>query len=52
MKEEFIKQREEESYNDETMELYYNHLLLISEDEDDTEKVINIIKQDENGEGN
>jgi hypothetical protein len=45
MKEEFIKQREEEVYQDETIKLHYEHLLLLSEQEEETKEVINTIKE-------
>ena len=31
MKEKFIQQREQEEYEQETLELYYKHLLLLSD---------------------
>lgn len=32
MKEKFIQQREQEEYEQETLELYYKHLLLLSDE--------------------
>ncbi len=45
MKEEFIRQREEEVYQDETIKLHYENLLILSEQEEETKEVINTIKE-------
>jgi hypothetical protein len=45
MKEIFIADREREEYENETLELYYKHLLLLTEEEEcQTQEIINEIK--------
>lgn len=46
MKEKFIQQREQEEYEQETLDLYYKHLLLLSEGDSVTQtETINEIKK-------
>ena len=46
MKDKFIEQREQEEYDNETLALYYNHLLLLSEEEEwKTIETINAVKE-------
>ena len=46
MKEKFIQQREQEEYEEETLRLYYNHLLLLCDnDYQENEETINEIKK-------
>lgn len=46
MKEKFIELREQGVYESDTLEAYYNHILLLSEESELTKEVINELKQD------
>ncbi|QDP66751.1 MAG: hypothetical protein GOVbin5978_27 [Prokaryotic dsDNA virus sp.] len=46
MKEKFIEERELEEYEEETLRMYYSHLLLLSEEEEwKTIETINAVKE-------
>lgn len=45
MKQKFMEEREQESYDNHVAEAYYNHLLLLSQNEDETKEIINQIKK-------
>lgn len=45
MKEEFMKQREQEEYDNHVIETHYNNLLLLSEEKEVTEEIINQVKE-------
>tara|TARA_R110001632_G_scaffold46402_3_gene117832 strand:+ start:10951 stop:11118 length:168 start_codon:yes stop_codon:yes gene_type:complete len=47
MKEKFIQQREEESYQEDTIQAHYSNLLLLSEEQNETQEVINELNTEE-----